>query len=68
MKAPNRKANAAETIKRTLAHMTGQEIAITLIMLTLLIAMIVAFGPATLGAVTGASGAIVVSRVIMPTR
>jgi hypothetical protein len=48
--------------------MTRQEIAITLIMLTLLVAMVVALGPATLGAVTGASGAIVVSRVFLPAR
>ncbi|HET7077243.1 MAG TPA: hypothetical protein VFM49_07315 [Chloroflexia bacterium] len=68
MKAPNKQANVAETIKRTLAHMTRQEIAITLIMLTLLVAMVVALGPATLGAVTGASGAIVVSRVFLPAR
>jgi len=68
MKAPNTPANVADIIKRTLAHMTRQEIVVTLIMLTLLVAMVVAFGPATLGAVTGASGAIVVSRVLLPPR
>ncbi len=68
MKAPNKQANVAETIKRTLAHMTRQEMAITLIMLTLLLALVVTLGPATLGAVTGASGAIVVSRVFLPPR
>ena len=68
MKAPNKPTNIADVVTRTLAHMTSQEIVITVIMLTLLIAMVVAFGPATLGAVTGASGAIVVSRVLLPPR
>jgi hypothetical protein len=68
MKAPNTQTNLADMIKRTLTHMTHQEIVITLVMLTLLVAMVVAFGPATLGAVTGASGAIVVSRVLLPPR
>lgn len=68
MKAPNTHTNVADVVKRTLAHMTRQEILITVIMLTLLVAMVVAFGPATLGAVTGASGAIVVSRVFLPPR
>jgi hypothetical protein len=68
MKAPNTPPNVADTIKRTLTHMTRQEIVITLVMLTLLVAMVVVLGPATLGAVTGASGAIVVSRVLLPPR
>jgi hypothetical protein len=68
MKAPNTPPNVADLIKRTLAHMTRQEIAITLIMLTLLVALVVALGPATLGAVTGASGAIVVSRAFLTPR
>jgi hypothetical protein len=68
MKAPTTHTNVADIIKRTLAHMTRQEMVITLVMLTLLVAMVIAFGPATLGAVTGASGAIVVSRVLLPPR
>jgi hypothetical protein len=67
MKAPNT-PHVADLIKRTLAHMTRQEIAITLIMLTLLVALVGALGPATLGAVTGASGAIVVSRAFLTPR